>query len=149
LAQQHKAFFRSPVRNTKLKELQRPNDNEAAVRMKMLAVLAKQPADIDKLLLHAFGQLDPAHFDADDLLPHARVFLSIWKDSLSARLAFEQWSDDLAGMLRVEDQLNDAPDTYDPDDDDSDEQIERFVLSRLLQSFQGDTSADGLSPCLS
>ena len=84
MAQQHKAFFRSPVRNTKLKELQRPNDDEAAVRMKMLAVLAKQPADIDKLLLHAFGQLDPAHFDADDLLPHARVFLSIWKDSTGA-----------------------------------------------------------------
>jgi hypothetical protein len=77
------------------------------------------------------------------------VFLSIWKDSLSARPAFEQWSDCLASMLRVEDQLNDAPDTYDPDDDDSDEQIERFVLSRLLQRFPGDTSADGLSPCLS
>ena len=40
LAQQHKAFFRSPVRNTKLKELLRPNDDEAAMRIKMLAVLA-------------------------------------------------------------------------------------------------------------
>ena len=191
LAQQHKAFFRSPVRNTKLKELLRPNDDEAAVRLKMLAVLAKQQADIDKLLLHAFSQLDPAHPDGDDpvetlygnhqlsrhfwkavgekfgyvspepnlrdfavalfnsvssiglsgeLLPHSQVFLSIWKDSLSARPAFEQWSDYLAGTLRVEDQLNDAPDTYDPDDDDSYELIERFVLSRLLQRFQGDVS---------
>jgi uncharacterized protein (TIGR02687 family) len=191
LAQQHKAFFRSPVRTAKLKELLRPNDDEGAVRLKMLAVLAKQQADIDKLLLHAFSQLDPANPDGDDpvealygnhqlsshfwravgekfgytspepnlrdfavalfnsvcsigpsgvLLPHARVFLSIWKDSLSSRPAFEQWSDHLAGVLRIEDQLNDAPDTYEPDDDDSYELIERFVLSRLLQRFQGDAS---------
>ena len=191
LAQQHKAFFRSPVRTTKLKELLRPNDNEAAVRLKMLAVLAKQQADIDKLLLHAFSQLEPANPDGDDpvealygsqqlsghfwkavgekfgyaspepnlrdfavglfnsvssigpsgeLLPHARVFLSIWKDSLSSRPAFEQWSDHLAGVLRVEEQLNDAPESYEPDDDDSYELIERFVLSRLLQRFQGDAS---------
>lgn len=191
LAQQHKAFFRSPVRTTKLKELLRPNDDETAVRIKMLAVLAKQPPDIDKLLLHVFGQLDPANPDGDDpvealygnhqlsghfwravgekfgyaspepnlrdfavalfnsvssigpsgdLMPHARVFLSIWKDSLSSRPAFEQWSDHLAGVLRVEEQLNDAPDGYDPDDDDSYEVIERFVLSRLLQRFQGDAS---------
>ena len=186
LAQQHKAFFRSPVRTTKLKELLRPNDNEAAVRLKMLAVLAKQPPDIDKLLLHAFSQLEPANPDGDDpvealygsqqlnghfwkavgekfgyaspepnlrdfavglfnsvssigpsgeLLPHARVFLSIWKDSLSSRPAFEQWSDHLAGVLRVEEQLNDAPESYEPDDDDSYELIERFVLSHLLQRF--------------
>lgn len=191
LAQQHKAFFRSPVRNNKLKELLRPNDDEGVVRLKMLAVLAKQQADIDKLLLHAFSQLDPANPDGDDpvealyghhqlsshfwravgekfgyvspepnlrdfavalfnsvssigpsgeLLPHARVFMSIWKDSLSSRPAFEQWSDHLAGVLRVEHQLNDAPDTYDPGDDDSYELIERFVLSRLLQRFQGDAS---------
>lgn len=188
LAQQHKAFFRSPVRNTKLKELLRPNDDETAVRLKMLAVLAKQQADIDKLLLHAFSQLDPAHPDGDDpvealygnhqlsshfwkavgekfgyvspepnlrdfavslfnsvcsigpsgeLLPHARVFLSIWKDSLSSRPAFEQWSDHLAGVLRVEEQLNDAPERYEPGDDDSYELIERFMLRRLLQRFQG------------
>ena len=194
LAQQHKTFFRSPVRNTKLKELLRPNDDEAAVRLKMLAVLAKQPADIDKLLLHAFSQLDPANPDGDDpvealygnhqlsshfwravgekfgytnpepnlrdfavalfnsvcsigpdggLLPHARVFLSIWKDSLSSRPAFEQWSDHLAGVLRIEEQLNDAPDSYDPGDDDSYELIERFVLSRLLQRFQGDGARGG------
>ncbi|QPN59737.1 BREX-1 system phosphatase PglZ type A [Synechococcus sp. CBW1002] len=191
LAQEHKAFFRSSVRTTKLKELRRPNDDKAAVRLKMLAVLAKQPPDIDKLLLHAFGQLAPANPDGDDpvetlygnhqlssyfwkavgekfgyaspepnlrdfavalfnsvssigpdggLLPHARVFLSIWKDSLSARSAFQQWSDHLAGVLRVEEQLNDAPDSYDPDDDDSYELIERFVLSRLLQRFQSDAS---------
>jgi hypothetical protein len=53
------------VRNTKLKELLRSNDDEAAVRLKMLAVLAKQQADIDKLL-HAFSQLDPANPDGDD-----------------------------------------------------------------------------------
>lgn len=191
LAQQHKAFFRSPVRNTKLKELLRPNDDEAAVRLKMLAVLAKQQPDIDKLLLHAFTQLDPADPDGEDpvealysshqlsshfwqavgekfgyfspepnlrdfsvalfnsvssigapggLQPHARVFLSIWKDSLSARGTFERWSDHLAGVLRVEDQLNDAPDDYDPGDDDSYELIERFLLCRLLQRFQGNTS---------
>jgi len=160
----------------------------------MLAVLAKQQADIDKLLLHAFSQLDPANPDGADpvealyakakltgffweivkgkfkyeapepnlrdfavalfqtvctlgpsgsLEPHARVFLSIWKDSLSARPAFEQWSDHLAGVLRIEDQLNDAPERYDPGDDDTYELIERFVLSRLLQHFQADAPNNG------
>ncbi|MCP9793319.1 BREX-1 system phosphatase PglZ type A [Vulcanococcus limneticus Candia 3F8] len=189
LAQQHKAFFRSPVRTTKLKELLRPNDDEAAVRLKMLAVLSKQQPNIDQLLQHAFSQLDPADKDGDDsveatygsaqlsshfwqavgdkfgyrspepnlrdfavalfnsvssigpagdLQPHGRVFLSIWKDSLKGRAAFEQWSDHLAGVLRIEDQLNDAPESYNPDDDDSYELIERFVLSRLLQRFQAE-----------
>lgn len=191
LAQQHKAFFRSPVRTTKLKQLLRPNDDEAAVRIKMLAVLAKQPPDIDKLLLHAFSQLDPADKDGDDpveatygsaqlsshfwqavddkfgycspepnlrdfavalfnsvssigpageLQPHGRVFLSIWKDSLKGRAAFELWSDHLACVLRVEEQLNDAPDSYEPGDDDSYELIERYVLSRLLHRFQADAA---------
>ncbi len=195
LAQQHKALFRSPVRTSKLKELLRPNDNEAAVRLKMLAVLAKQPPDIDKLLLHAFSELEPANPDGDDpvealygsqqlsghfwkavgekfgyaspepnlrdfavalfnsvstigsagdLQPHCRVFLSIWKDSLSYRPAFEQLSDYLASVLRVEQQLNDAPDSYEPDDDDSYELIERFVLSRLLQRFHSGAADTGL-----
>ena len=195
LAHQHKAFFRSPPRITKLKELLRPNDDETAVRLKMLAVLAKQPPDIDKLLLHAFCQLDPANPDGDDpvealygthqlsshfwravgekfgyanpepnlrdfavalfnsvsgigpsgsLQPHARVFLSIWKDSLRSRPAFERWSDHLAVVLRVEEQLNDAPDSYDPDDDDSYELIERFVLHRLLRRFE--VSSAGQNP---
>ena len=190
LAHQHKAFFRSPVRTTKLKELLRPNDDEDAVRLKMLAVLAKQQPNIDQLLQHAFSQLDPGDKDGDDpveavygsaqlsrhfwrsveekfgyrtpepnlrdfavalfnsvssigpageLQPHARVFLSIWKDSLKGRAAFERWSDHLAGVLRVEEQLNDAPDSYHPGEDDSYELIERFVLSRLLQRFQDDT----------
>ncbi len=189
LAQQHKAFFRSPIRTNKLKELLRPNDDEAAVRLKMLAVLAKQPPDIDKLLLHAFSQLDPADKDGNDpveatfgsaqlssnfwqamadkfgyrtpepnlrdfavalfnsvstigpvgeLQPHGRVFLSIWKDSLKGKAAFEQWSDHLATVLRVEEQLNDAPDSFDPGEDDSYELIERYVLSRLLQRFEAD-----------
>jgi uncharacterized protein (TIGR02687 family) len=191
LAQQHKAFFRSPVRTSKLKGLLRPNDDETAVRLKMLGVLAKQQADIDKLLRHAFSQLEPDNPDGDDpvealygnhqlsrhfwktvgekfgytspepnlrdfavalfssvssigpsgdLLPHAQVFLSIWKDSYEHRPSFERWSDHLAGVLRVEDHLNNAPESYDPDDDDSFEVIERFVLSRLLQRFQGDAS---------
>ena len=190
LAQQHKAFFRSPVRTTKLKQRLRPNDDEAAVRLKMLAVLANQEPNIDQLLQHAFSQLDAADQDGDDpveaaygnaqlsshfwaavadkfgysspepnlrdfavalfnsvssigaagdLQPHARVFLSIWKDSLKGRSSFEQWSDHLAGVLRVDDQLNDAPDSYDPGEDDSYELIERFVLSRLLLRFQADT----------
>lgn len=66
LAQQHKAFFRSPVRTTKLKKLLRPNDDERAVRLKMLAILAKQDASIDLLLLHAFTQIDPSDPDAED-----------------------------------------------------------------------------------
>lgn len=191
LAKEHDKFFGAKERAAKLKELLRPNDDEAAVRLKMLAVLAKQPPDVDKLLLHAFCHLDPTNPDGDDpvvalygkaklagyfwqavkskfdyescepnlrdfavalfqsvstigpsgsLKPHARVFLSIWKDSLSARPAFETWSDHLAGVLRVEEQLNDAPDSYDPDDDDSYELIERYVLSRLLHRFQSNAS---------
>lgn len=191
LAQQHKTFFTSPVRTTKLKQLLRPNDDEAAVRLKMLAVLAKQPPNIDQLLQHAFSQLDPADPDGDDpveavygsaqlsrhfwravndkfgysspepnlrdfavalfnsvtsigpngnLQPHARVFLSIWKDSLKGRAAFERWSDHLAVVLRVEERLDNAPSHYDPGDDDSYELIERYVLSRLLQRFQVETS---------
>lgn len=187
LAEEHSTFFHLQGRKARLKELLRPNDDEAAVRLKMLAVLAKQPPDIDKLLQHAFLQLDPANPDGDDpvealygshqlsshfwkavgdkfgyaspepnlrdfavalfnsvssigqagdLQPHARVFLSIWKDSVSARGAFAAWSDHLALALRVEEQLNDAPESYDPDDDDSYELIERFVLSRLLQRFK-------------
>jgi uncharacterized protein (TIGR02687 family) len=73
-----------------------------------------------------------------DLQPHARVFLSIWKDSLKGRAAFERWSDHLGGVLRVEEQLNDAPDSYDPGEDDTYELIERFVLSCLLRRFQAD-----------
>ena len=194
LAQQHKAFFRSTQRVTKLKELLRPNDDEAAVRLKMLAVLAKQQPDIDKVLQHAFCQLDPSDSEADDpvealyashqlsshfwrvvgekfgyhspepnlrdfavalfnsvssigpagnLQPHGRVFLSVWKDSLSNRAAFERWSDHLAAVLRVEEQLNDAPESYNPGDDDTYELIERFVLSRLLQRFQANAHQNG------
>jgi len=188
LAQQHKAFFRSPVRTNKLKESLRPNDDQAAVRLKMLAVVAKQQPAIDQLLLHAFAQLrDPANPEGADpvealygnaqlsasfwefvkekfgydnpepnlrdfavalfntvssigakgsLQPHARVFLSIWKDSLRNRSAFEAWSDHLSVVLRIEDQLNDAPADFDPSSDDSYELIERFVLSRLVQGFE-------------
>jgi hypothetical protein len=151
LAQQHKAFFRSPVRTNKLKEWLRPNDDQDAVRLKMLAVVAKQQPAIDQLLLHAFAQLkDPANPEGADpvearygnaqltgsfwefvkekfgydnpepnlrdfavalfntvssigskgsLQPYARVFLSIWKDSVSNREAFEAWSDHLSVVL--------------------------------------------------
>ena len=113
--------------------------------------LAQQPPAIDTLLLHAFSQLDPANPEPNlhdfavalfnsvssmgpsgDLLLHARVFLSVWKGSLSSRPAFEQWSDDLAGTLQVEAQLTNAPESY--------EVIERFVVCRLLQRFQGEAS---------
>lgn len=74
------------------------------------------------------------------LQPHARVFLSIWKDSLSARPAFDQWSDFLASLLRVEQQLDDAPEAYDPGEDDCYEVTERFVISRLMHRFHGNTT---------
>lgn len=196
LALQHKAFFLSSVRTSKLKDLLRPNDDHAAVRLKMLAVLAKQQPDIDKLLLHVFAQLKyPANPEGADpvealygnaqlsssfwkfveekfgynnpepklsdfavalfntvssigskgsLQPHARVFLSIWKDSLSNREAFEAWSDHLSVVLRIEDQLNNAPADFDPSGDDSYELIERFVLSRLVQGFAAGCSDEEL-----
>lgn len=66
LAQQHKEFFKAKARKDKLKKLLRPNDDEHALRLKMLAILAKQDASIDLLLLHAFTQIDPTDPDAED-----------------------------------------------------------------------------------
>jgi hypothetical protein len=49
LAQEQKAFFRSPVCTTKLKQRLRPNGNDAIVRLKMLGVLTNQKPNIDQL----------------------------------------------------------------------------------------------------
>ncbi|MEI7952340.1 MAG: BREX-1 system phosphatase PglZ type A, partial [Synechococcaceae cyanobacterium ELA182] len=95
--------------------------------------------DFAVALFNSVSSIGPA----GNLQPHGRVFLSIWKDSLSNRAAFERWSDHLATVLRVEEQLNDAPERYDPGDDDTYELIERFVLSRLLQRFQADAPNNG------
>ena len=59
---------------------------------------------------------------AGELQPHARVFLSLWQDSLMGRASFEWWSDHLAAVLRVEDQLN-APGV--PEDSASVDQLSR------------------------
>lgn len=58
LAKQHSAFFRSMVRTQKLKEQLRSTDDASSIRLKMMAVLAGVPADIDKLLLHFLSQAD-------------------------------------------------------------------------------------------
>lgn len=84
LAQQHKAFFRSPVRTNRLKEWLRPNDDQDAVRLKMLAMVAKQQTAIDQLLLHAFAQLkDPANPEGADpveaLYGNAQLSASFWE----------------------------------------------------------------------
>ncbi|MEA5444094.1 hypothetical protein [Cyanobium gracile] len=55
-----------PIRTNKLKGLLRPNDDEAAVRLKMVDVLPNQPPVIDTLLLHPLNQLDPAIPEAAD-----------------------------------------------------------------------------------
>jgi uncharacterized protein (TIGR02687 family) len=201
LAKQHSAFFRSMVRTQKLKEQLRSTDDAHSIRLKMMAVLAGVPADIDKLLLFFLSQLDPAALDLDDpvvallsdsnskgtdllqlvepfwqavhrkfrkhgdphfsslrdfvtvffrsvnplekqplLQPHARVFLSFWKDSLSSRPSFEAWSALLADTLQIEAQLADLTDPQ-LNDDDTFELFDRYTLHRLVQGFQADEPA--------
>jgi len=66
LAKQHSAFFRSMVRTEKLKEQLSSTDDTASIHLKMMAVLAGVPADIDKLLLYFLSQLDPSTLELDD-----------------------------------------------------------------------------------
>ena len=123
------------MRNTKLNELLRPNDDEAAVQLKMLAVLAKQRADIDKLLLHAFSQLDPANPDGDEPVEALYGFY------LRAAAPRPRGPEHLERQPQR--QAGDAPERFEPGDDDSYELIERFMLPRLLQRFQGNGNSGG------
>ena len=66
LAKQHSAFFRSMVRTEKLKEQLRSTDDIASIRLKMMAVLAGVPADIDKLLLHFLSRAEPHDLNLTD-----------------------------------------------------------------------------------
>ncbi|MCT0203819.1 BREX-1 system phosphatase PglZ type A [Synechococcus sp. CS-602] len=191
LAKQHSAFFRSMVRTQKLKEQLRSTDDASSIRLKMMAVLAGVPADIDKLLLHFLSQAEATELTLTDgvqesygshaleeafwaavatkfgygadqpslrdfavslfrsvnplqanpsLKPHARVFLSFWKDSLSSRPAFEAWSALLADTLQIEAELADATDPQ-LGDDDTFEVFDRYTLHRLVQGFQADQPA--------
>jgi uncharacterized protein (TIGR02687 family) len=204
LAIDHSLFFRSMENKLKLKEQLRSTDDAASIRLKMMAVLAGVPADIDKLLLHFLSQVDPFILDLDDpvesllthkdrkgddslqlvkpfwqavnrkfrkkdephfsslrdfvtvffrsvnplekqplLQPHARVFLSFWKDSVSSRPAFEAWSSHLADTLQIKAQLADASDTL-LGDDDTFEAFDRFTIHHLVQGFQADEPASKL-----
>lgn len=204
LAKQHSAFFSSMERTAKLKEQLRSTDDANSIRLKMMAVLAGVPADIDKLLLHFLSQLDPSTLELIDpveslltnkdhkgddslqlvkpfwqavnrkfrqkdephfsslrdfitvffrsvnpletqplLQPHARVFLSFWKDSVSSRSAFEAWSSHLAETLQIEAQLADGPDPQ-LRDDDTFEVFDRYTLHRLVQGFQAGEPAGKL-----
>ena len=194
LAKQHSAFFHSMVRTEKLKEQLRSTDDAASIRLKMMAVLAGVPADIDKLLLHFLTRAEPHDLNLTDrvqdaygssglveafwkavaakfgydasqpnlrdfavclfnsanplqtkpvLKPHARVFLSFWKDSVSSRSAFGAWSSHLADTLQIEGQLAAASDPQ-LSDDDTFEVFDRYTLHRLVQGFQADEPAEKL-----
>ena len=186
LAQKHKSFFRAPSRCKKLKELFHPNDDEKAVRLKMLAVITNQSPSIDRLLLHAFGIYYPTDLNSSDqidelfgafglkeffweavsnkfgyqnndpclsdfvvelfntvsclgnnghLESHAQVFLSDWKDSRQNDKSFIKWSKFLSELLKIEHNLLDQIDEFNPLEDDCYELIELFCIRGLIQQF--------------
>ncbi|MCP9771674.1 BREX-1 system phosphatase PglZ type A [Synechococcus sp. Tobar12-5m-g] len=71
LAKQHSAFFRSMVRTQKLREQLRSTDDARSIRLKMMAVLAGVPADIDKLLLHFLSRAEPHELPLSDEVQEA------------------------------------------------------------------------------
>ena len=52
LAQEHAGFFRSEKRTQALKELISKDDQARDIRLKMMAVLAETPVELDAMLLH-------------------------------------------------------------------------------------------------
>lgn len=54
---QHLEFFRSNERVSKLKELRKPDDTEADVRLKMLAVVCRAEATVESILLALLNEL--------------------------------------------------------------------------------------------
>lgn len=57
LTAQHLEFFRSNERVSKLKELRKPADTEADVRLKMLAVVCRAEPSVDSILLSLLNEL--------------------------------------------------------------------------------------------
>ncbi len=57
LTAQHLEFFRSNERVGKLKELRKPDDTEADVRLKMLAVVCRVEPSVDSILLSLLNEL--------------------------------------------------------------------------------------------
>jgi uncharacterized protein (TIGR02687 family) len=57
LTAQHLEFFRSNERVSKLKELRRPDDDEACVRLKMTAVVCRSESSVDAILLSLLNDL--------------------------------------------------------------------------------------------
>src|ERR1022692_4024643 len=55
LAQEHAGFFRSEKRTQALKELISKDDQAREIRLKMIAVLAETPVELDAMLLHFLG----------------------------------------------------------------------------------------------
>jgi len=204
LAKEHAAFFNSMENKLKLKDQLRSTDDAFSIRLKMMAMLAGVPADIDKLLLHFLSQLEPYALELSDcvqsqlseinaegndglqlvkpfwqavnkkfrkkdeplftslrdfvttlfrsvnplesnplLQPHARVFLSFWKDSLSSRPAFEAWSALMAETLQIEAQLTNATNPQ-LGDDDTFELFDRYTLHLLVEGFQANEPASKL-----
>jgi uncharacterized protein (TIGR02687 family) len=77
------------------------------------------------------------------LLPHGRVFLSFWKDSLASRASFLAWSTELARALQIKAQL-DAADDPSLGVDDTFEVFDRWTIHRLLQGFIAGEPAEHL-----
>lgn len=57
LTTEHLEFFRSNDRVSKLRELRKPEDTEADVRMKMLAVICRADANVESILLALLNEL--------------------------------------------------------------------------------------------
>ena len=66
---------------------------------------------------------------------HAQVFLSDWKDSRQNDNSFIKWSKFLSELLKIEHNLLDQKDEFNPHEDDCYELIELFCIRRLIQQF--------------
>ena len=66
---------------------------------------------------------------------HAQVFLSDWKDSRQNDNSFIKWSNFISKILRIEDDLLDQEDEFNPLEDDCYELIELFCIRRLIKQF--------------
>ena len=196
LAKEHKSFFRSKTRTQKLKELLKPDDDDVDIRLKMLAILAKQPPSIDRILLSCLIQKEPESFKNNDIVKElfgsynlseffwsritikfgyessdpnlldfvielfksnsflfdkskletsAKIFLSDWKDSIQSNYGFIEWSNYVADLLKIDENLNDQEYNIEIGEDDSFESIELFNIHRLLKLFINKTNRKEIS----
>jgi uncharacterized protein (TIGR02687 family) len=87
LTTQHLEFFRSSDRIGKLKELRNPDDTEANVRLKMLAVICRAEPTVESILLALLNELAKKK---DDRWTHIGKYLlaEFWWKQLAAHFGY-------------------------------------------------------------